>query len=631
MLVFPITMLTGSVRELYEFDSFRLDASRHLLLRDGEAVNLAPRAFNMLLALIRRRGEVLAKDELMRQLWPDTTVEENNLTVIISALRKALGENPQQHRYIVTVPGRGYSFVAEVKEVGEFLSEVEAPLVPLPPIVEAAHRTKFTVRHFGLAALSVLVFAIAAWFFLKALQPAAEPSVKTIAVLPFKNLSGQSGDEYLTLGLADALITSLGNLRQVVTRPTSSVLKYANADPLAAGRELGVDALIDGRFQRINDRLRVTIQLIRVSDGTPLWSEKFDETFTDVFAVQDATAERVSRALALRLSNEEKRLLAKTVTANPEAWQLYLRGRYFWNKRTDEGLKKGLEYFSQATKKDPNYALAWAGLADSYNLLSYYSLSSPEDSFPKAKAAAQKALVLDDTLAEAHASLGLAMMAYDRDTAGAERAYQRALALNPNYPTAHQWYAEFLTAQGRFDEALREITRARELDPLSLITNSVEGFVLYYARRYDVAATQLQKQLEFDPDFWPTRWFLSWAYSAQGQYQEALAELERARVLSGNNYAIVTELGYVYAAAGRKEDARRVLAELSLATQTSYVSPYRIAAIYAALQEYDATASWLQKAEARRDWELQYLAVEPKFDALRANPKFAGLIAIRPR
>ncbi|MFN7949846.1 MAG: tetratricopeptide repeat protein [Blastocatellia bacterium] len=623
-------MPTSSARELYEFDVFRVDAGRHLLLRDGQSVNLAPRAFNMLLALIRRRGEVLAKDELMRQLWPDTVVEENNLTVIISALRKALGENPQQHRYIVTIPGRGYSFVAEVREIVEALPEVETPPALTLPAAPPSRARVFSHRRIMLAALSVLVIAVTVWLVIKSRQPATEAAVKTIAVLPFKNLSGQSGDEYLTLGLADTLITSLGNLRQVVTRPTSSVLKYADADPLTAGRQLGVDALIDGRFQRLNDRIRITVQLIRVSDGAPLWSEKFDEKFTDVFAVQDATAERVSQALALRLSGEEKRLLARTLTASPEAWQLYLRGRYFWNKRTAEGLKKGIGYFEQATEKDPAYALAWAGLADSYNLLSYYSLSSPKDSFPKARAAAQKALSLDDTLAEAHTSLALALMAYDRDRAGAEREYQRAIALNPNYPTAHQWYAEYLTSQERFDEALAEIKRARELDPLSLITSSVEGFVNYYARRYDQAVTHLEKLLEPDPDFWPARWFLGWTYLAQGNHRQAIAELERARQLSGNNSGVVAELACAYAAAGRKEDARLVLAELLQQTGTGYVSPYRIAAIYAALKEDEAALAWLQKADAERNWEFQYIKIDPGFDNLRSSPRFAVLDATRP-
>jgi DNA-binding winged helix-turn-helix (wHTH) protein/TolB-like protein/Flp pilus assembly protein TadD len=617
--------VTAFTKELYEFDAFRVDAGRHLLLRDGQAVNLAPRAFNMLLALVRRQGEVLTKDELLQQLWPDTTVEENNLTVIISALRKALGENPQQHRYIVTIPGRGYSFVAAVKAVAEAVPAVEATVTP---VAEPTRVPRLKGRKRIWLALAGLAVVVIGWFLVKPSPPAAEPRVKTIAVLPFKNLSGQSSDEYLTLGLADTLITSLGKLRQVVTRPTSSVLKYAAADPLDAGRQLGVDALIDGRFQRLNDRIRVTVQLIRTSDGAPLWSEKFDEKFTDVFAVQDATADRVSQALALRLSGEEKRLLARTTTVNAEAYQLYLRGRYCWNKRTAEGLKKGIEYFTQATAKDPTYAQAWAGLADCYSLLSYYSLLSPQEAFPKAKAAAQQALTFDDSLAEAHTSLALALMAYDRDGAAAEREYQRALALNSNYPTAHQWYAEYLTAQGRFDEALAEIKRARELDPLSLITNSIEGFVYYYARRYNQSAAQLQKLLELDADFWPARWFLGWTYTAQGNLTQAIAELERARRLSGDNSGVVSDLGCAYAVLGRKEEARALLRALAEQARTRYVSPYRLAALQAGLGDASEAKRWLQTAEAERDWELLYLNVDPRFDALRSDPQFASLLRL---
>lgn len=316
-------------------------------------------------------------------------------------------------------------------------------------------------------------------------------------------------------------------------------------------------------------------------------------------------------------------MLAKTPTVDPEAYQLYLRGRYFWNKRTEEGLKKGREYFEQATEKDPGYALAWAGLADSYNLLNTYSLSAPKDSFPKARAAAQKALAFDDTLAEAHTSLALAIMVYDRDAAGAEREYKRAIELNPNYPTAHQWYAEYLTVQGRFDEAATEIRRARELDPLSLITNSVEGFVSYHARHYDQAAAQLQKILELDSDFWPARFILGGTYAAQGSHRLAIAELEKAQQLSRNNSSVVAELAWAYAAAGRQEDARRLLQELSQKAKTSYVSPYRLAAIHLALSETDAAITWLQKADAERTWEFLYLKVDPKFDALRNHPKFA--------
>jgi len=652
-----MAMLSSPVKEYFEFDSFQVDVGRRLLLRDGEVVTLAPRVFRLLLALIRHSGTLLTKDDLLKELWPDAVVEENNLTVIISVLRKALGEDPHQHRYIVTVPGRGYSFVAEVREIRDELGEqVKKERVKTGYSVEVEEQShsgepdilmrgkkrlrlpssnlshlQLAGRKVPLTALSLMILTAALayfWISTKPKPPEAETPVKTLAVLPFKQLSGESDEEFLGLGMADALITKLGNLRQVITRPTRAVLKYsgADSDPLVAGRELGVDALIDGRIQRLNDNIRVTVQLIRVSDGALLWSERFDEKFTSIFVVQDAIAEQMSRALLLRLSREERKRLVKRQTVDPEAYQRYLRGRYFWNKRTAEGLKKGLEYFSKATEKDPGYALAYAGLADCYNLLSYYSVLPPKDSFPKAKAAAVKALEFDDTLAEAHTSLALAAMAYERDWASAEKEYKRAIELNPNYPTAHQWYAEFLAAMGRSDEAISEIHRAQELDPLSLITNAAEGFINYYAHRYDQATAQLQKLLELDEHFWPARWFLGRAYVAQGNYREAIAEFEKARTLPGDSTGVIIELGYAYAVSGKRAEARKMIGELMEQSKRNYVSPYGIAMIYVGLGDKVQAFNWLQKAHEERTWDLVYLKVDPKLDSLRPDPRFAELL-----
>jgi DNA-binding winged helix-turn-helix (wHTH) protein/TolB-like protein/Tfp pilus assembly protein PilF len=634
-------------KHYFEFDSFRLDSVRHLLLRDGEVVQLAPRTFRLLLALFQQRGTVLSKDELMKQLWPDTVVEENNLTVIISALRKALGENPHQHRYIVTIPGRGYSFVAEVREVldesgeiglGKPGQEEQKRLVggEVKPLVVADSTTLSRhVRPKGVAlGVSVLLLGLVllALFYYRlsgrSNQTEIARAARSIAVLPFKTLKGEGSDEYLGLGMADALISKLSNLHQVVIRPTSAVVKYANAgqDPLAAGRELGVDSLLDGMIQRSDNRIRVTVQLVRVSDGAPLWSEKFDENFTDIFALQDTIAGQVTEALMLKLSGEEKKQLTKRQTVDPAAYQLYLRGRYFWNKRTAEGLKKGIVYFEQATEKDPSYALAYAGLADCYNLLSYYSVLPPKDSFPKAKAAALKALEFDSHLAEAHTSLGLAKTVFDRDWAGAESSYKRAIELSPNYATAHQWYAEYLAAMGRSEEALQEIKRAQELDPLSLIINAAAGFVDYYSRRYDQAVEQLQKMQELDPNFWPARWFLGWSYLAERRYEEAIEEFKQAVALSGESTGMKIELAHAYAVSGRKGEAEKMIGELMEQSKQSYVSPYGMAVVYVGLGEKDQAFTWLQKAYQERTWDLVYLKVDPKLDSLRGDPRLADLL-----
>ncbi len=638
----------------YEFGAFRLDVSRRLLLRDGAVVNVAPRTLNMLLVLIQHRGTVLSKDELMKDLWSDTVVEENNLTVIISALRKALHEKPQEHRYIVTIPGRGYSFVAEVREIlGDGNDRVAVPpgnpvlkrvLEPvngsdvlkseegqfhrpavLPPPLRTSGRKLILVSLLLLILIPVLSYL----FLSNQLSPTGtETQVKTIAVLPFRNLGGESGDEYLSLGMADALITRLGNLRQVITRPTSSVLKYSGsgADPLAAGRELAVDALIDGRIQKLDDRIRVTVQLIRVSDGKPLWSEKFDEQFTNIFAVQDSISEQVALALALKLSSEEREQLTKRYTENTEAFQLYLKGRYFWNKRSAEGLQKGSEYFQRAIERDPGYALAYAGLADCYNLLSYYSILSPKDSFPKAKAAATRALEIDESLAEAHTSLALATMAFDWDWARAELEYKRALELNPNYATAHQWYAEYLAAMGRQPEALTEIRRAGEIDPLSLIVSAAQGYIGYFGHDFDETIRQCEKTLEMDPNFVPAHWFLGWGYVQKGMFAQAVATFQRAVSLTDGDSRMLAELGHVYAISGQKAKAREIVHQLEVKSQRQYVSPYEIALVYVGLDEQEQALVWLRKAFEDRAWQLMYLRVEPKLDHLRAEPQFTDLL-----
>jgi len=623
--------LSRPASHFYEFDAFRLDAGRRLLLRDGDVVTLAPRTFNMLLVLIQHRGTVLSKDELMKRLWSDTVVEENNLTVNISALRKALHENPQEHRYIVTIPGRGYSFVAEVRESlgdGNDQESEERGLHRSAGLALPLRASGWKVILAGLLAL-ILISVLTYLFLSNRSNPAeTETPVRTIAVLPFRNLGGESGDEYLSLGMADALITRLGNLRQVITRPTSAVLKYSGsgADPQAAGRELAVDALVEGRIQKLEDRIRVTVQLIRVSDGQPLWSEKFDEQFTNIFAVQDSISEQVARALALKLSRAEREQLTKRHTGNTEAFQLYLKGRYFWNKRSAEGLQKASEYFQRAIARDPGYALAYAGLADCYNLLSYHSSLSPKESFPKAKAAAARALELDESLAEAHTSLALATMCFDWDWTSAEREYKRALELNPNYATAHQWYAELLAAMGRQPEARAEIRRAIETDPLSLIVIAAEGYIGYFGRDFDETIRHSEKALEMDPNFVPAHWFLGWGYAQKGMFAQAIATFEKAVSLSGGSSRMMAELGHTYAVSGRRAKAREIVHQLEMKSRQQYVSPYEMALVYVGFDEREQALVWLRKAFEDRAWQMIYLRVESKLDHLRADSRFTDLL-----
>jgi TolB-like protein/Flp pilus assembly protein TadD len=480
--------------------------------------------------------------------------------------------------------------------------------------------------------LALLLVAVAAGVYYLAIRnqprPAeAEGAIKSIAVLPFKPLGVEENEEVWALGLADALITRLSNLRQIVVRPTSAVLKYVGPDhdPVAVGRELGVDSVLDGKIQKVDDRLRVTVQLLSVRDGAPLWAETFDEQLTSVFAVEDSISAQVTQALILTLSGEEKRQLAKHSTESGEAYQLYLKGRYFWNKRSSEGLEKAIAHFEQAIERDPNYALAYAGLADAYSVIANAPLPQRE-ALPKAREAALKALEIDDTLAEAHTSLAFVKFSYDWDWAGAEREFKRAHELNPNYATAHHWYAYYLIAMGRPDEALAEIRHAQALDPLSLIINTDVGDILAYARRYDEAVEQFRKTLDLDPNFTQAHFNLGLTLERMGQYEDAIAEFQKAIELSERNADMVAALGHVYAIVGRRAEAVAILDELNQRSKREYVLPYDRALIHLGLGQNGPALAWLQKdIDERVVWADRWTA-DARLDPVRSDPRFAELL-----
>ncbi|HJU54765.1 MAG TPA: tetratricopeptide repeat protein, partial [Pyrinomonadaceae bacterium] len=455
-----------------------------------------------------------------------------------------------------------------------------------------------------------------------------QPQLNSIAVLPFKAIGAESEDEYLSLGLADALITRLGNVREIVVRPTSAIRRYteANQDPIAIGRRQGVDAVLEGSFQRQGDRLRLTVQLIRVADGATLWSAQFDERFTDIFSVQDSISERVACDLVTRICGEANGRPAKQKPVNIEAYEAYLKGRYFWNKRTRDGFRKAVEYFKQALEIDPTYARAYAGLGDAYGYLGGDDAAAQAESAAQAKAGARRALELDETLGEAHASLGLYAMNNDWDWAGAEKEFKRAIELNPNYATAHQWYGEFLAYMGRFDEAIAEIERAHDLDPLSLIISTDVAKVYYIARRHDEAITQYKRTLDVDPDFAEAHALLALAYSTNGQHEEAVAELLKVKGLE-NNPPYLSWLVYVYGRAGRMDEAQRVLKRVKDLSQQTYVSPLWMAVAHTGLGEKDQAFAWFEKVFAERSSGGGVtLKVNPLFDSLRSDPRFQGFL-----
>lgn len=641
-------------KHLYEFGPFVLDADERVLLREGQPVSLAPKAFDTLLALIEKSGRIVGKDELLNRVWPDSFVEEGNLAFNISVLRKALAGGADNVQFIETVPKRGYRFVTPVRQMNDASpdvlfesqtisrvvieeqrddSEQQIQISSPKAIVERAAQTSSARRAISIRSVligCVVVLGIVA--VIAYLRVSGPTSPRTLAVLPFKPLAANSSDEYLELGMADALITRLSNLKEIVVRPTSSVLKYAAAgqDPIAAGRELSVDAVLDGSVQRSGDTIRVTVRLVRVGDGVPLWADKFDENFTNIFSVQDSISERMARALTLNLSGEEKNKITKRYTDDVEAYQLYLKGRYYWNKRTEGSYQRAVDYFQQAINKDSGYALAYSGLADSYSFLSSQGIQSPRDVFPLAEAAARKAIELDDSLAEAHTSLAYVRLYYDWDWPGAEREYTKAIKLNPNYATPHHGYAYYLISTGRTDQAIAEIKRAQELDPLSLIINTDHAEFYYFARRPDQAIEQLQKAIDLDPSFVRAHFLLGRAYAQKGNCEQAIAEFQKARSLEENGVEMLGALAQGYASCGKGPEARKVLGELLAIDRTKqhYISPHWIAATYAALGDTNEGFAWLDKAFERRFGPLIYLKVNPIWDGLRSDPRFADRLKL---
>lgn len=460
---------------------------------------------------------------------------------------------------------------------------------------------------------------------------ARRPSARKImlAVLPFENLSRDPGQEYFSDGLTEEMITQVGRLYPerlgVIARTSAMNYKGAHRRIDDIGRELGVEYILEGCVRRDADRVRINAQLVQVSDQTHLWADSFDRRVSDIFALQSEVAGCIARALAVELLPTQKEALGRVPTTSSEAHSAYLKGRYYWNRRTTDSLRKAIEYFEQAVARDPNYAMAYAGLADSQVLLVEYGGLPPKEAMPRAKAAAQKALDIDETLAEGHASLALVEMYYDWDCARAEKEFRQAIALNGNYATAHEWYADCLSAMQRHEEAIAESEQAQVLDPLSLIIHADLGWILFSARQYERAIGQCEKVLEMDPNFWFAHWVLGCCYSKEGRYDQAVAELEEAVALSGKNTMPIASLTQVHVLAGRKAEAALILNTLRQLSKYTYASSYDLVVAYADLDERDQAFTWLEKAYQERSSWLALLAVDPRLDSLRSDPRFQGL------
>jgi len=570
---------------IYEFDDFRVDAGRRLLLgRDGRPLPLTPKAFDTLVYLIQNSDVVLGKETLMRAIWADTVVEENNLNQCISALRRVLGEKRAEHRYIVTVPGRGYRFVAHVNK-------------RKPPAIASN----------------------------------AEP-IASIAVLPFQPLTRNNRDESLELGMADTLIARLSGIRDLVVRPISSVRKYAGLklDVLAAGRELGVESVLEGSLQRQANRVRVTVRLLNVSNGASLWAGTFDEELTDIFALQDAISEQVAQALSVELSKEDKTRLVKHHTQSTKAYQLYLKGRYYWWKNSPEEYKKSRDYFHRAVEEDPSYALGYCGLNSFYGFGAAWGIVRPDEGWPKAEWAVTKALELDDQLAEAHLDLAALKMVYYLDWAGTEREAKRAINLSPGFDEIHYAYSFFLVVMRRFREAVAEGKRALACNPFSLRISQHLGYALYCARSYDEAIQQYRKALELDPNDASVHEALGDALERNGEYREAVEHWIKAMLLAND-----TELVPTLRAAKTKEAVDRAV--WGVATKRldrllrnrergDYVPAIRFAREHLRAGHQEEALKWLTLACEERNVYSLMIASDPFYDPLRADQRFVELL-----
>jgi TolB-like protein/Tfp pilus assembly protein PilF len=550
----------------------------------GQTIPLTTKAIDTLVHLVERAGDVVRKSELLAAVWPNVRVEENSLSQCISALRRALGEDPSDHRFIVTAPGRGYRFIAEVA------------VIDAPPAAENKSA---------------------------AIGPAAKDAeTRSLAVLPFKPLSISEKYESLALGMTDALISRLGGLRGVTVCPLSSVRTYGGVhqDPTAAGQELGVENVLDGSIQTAGERIRVSARLVNVKDRRQLWADRFDQDFTNIFDIQDAIAERAAAALVEELSSGDRSRLRRRPTQNAQAYQLYVTGWSGLTRPSCAALEKALGYLEQAVARDPSFALAYACLADCYAVYAVFGGGAPHDIFPKALLAIRQALDLEPDLAEAHAELGHIRMVYDLDLKTADACFARALTINPASTMAHHYRGLMHIARGNLTEALASIQRAQALEPLALNFNANIGMVHYYARRYEEAIAQLEITLGMDTSFDHARSILGRAYLRLGKPDRAIEEFGRRHSTTIGSAA---DLPTALAFSGKAAEALDALNKLIAAEKTQYVAAYDVATVWAALGNKNEAFSWLDKSIDQRAQPINFLSVDPAFDGLRADPRFA--------
>ncbi|HWN11172.1 MAG TPA: tetratricopeptide repeat protein [Pyrinomonadaceae bacterium] len=656
------------IQKTYRLGEFELDPNKRLLRRDGRAVHLSNRPFRVLLYFVENRERMVTRQELLEQFWDGRDVYDVTLTKCVGAIRKALGDTTETPRFIETRWAEGYRYIGPLEEIEGRLevgtseksgNEVDpdesrgadrkASLVN-PPTESLLAQTsahdhspsalseipqsgsgKLSQRRFLAFAVGAVLIIGGGLLAFVLLRPAPQESLSTmrsIAVLPLKNVPDDSNYEYLSDGITESLITALSQIEglKVISHGSVSRFKRRDADPKEVGRQLGVASILEGSVRRDGERVQVTVRLVRTEDGSVLWAgETYERSISDLSTLQDEITSQLAHRLQAKLLGGEHPTASRH-SRDPEAYHLYLKGRFFWNKRTQEGIAKSIQFFNEAIARDQKYAVAYAGLAEAYVLQSLWGSTPSRESNLKAREAAEKAMVLDVTLSEPHVALALIKEQYDWDWIGAEREFKQALKLNPNYATAHQWYGEFLVFMGRTEESVKALRRAKELDPLSPIINTQVGYPYYCARQYDEAIVEFKKALELEPNFAPALNYLARSYQSKGMDNEAMAIFHKAVEHSGGSPVMKARLGWAHARTGNTAEARRILRELEQEARTGYVPACLIAALHVGLGDNEQAFAWLDKAFQERDVLLLTLNIESHLDPLRSDRRFQDLV-----
>jgi TolB-like protein/DNA-binding winged helix-turn-helix (wHTH) protein/Tfp pilus assembly protein PilF len=640
------------------FGVFEADIEAGELRKHGLRLKLSEQPFQILAMLVARPGEVVSREVLRERLWPsDTFVDfDHGLNNAVMRLREVLGDSSDHPRFIETMPRRGYRFIAPVELKGAASEHPAQEAVASEKTAEVPNVTEkngagnsegllkvergLQSRRFSLPRIAMLAAGVLAGsalisgitvHYVRGVNASKGKATRSssLVVLPLENLSGDKEQDYFADGMTDDLIANLAKIHslRVISRSTAMAYKGTHKPLPQIATELNVDAVVEGTVMRVGNRVRITAELVQVSTDQHLWADTYESPIGDVLALQNRVSSAIVDEIRINLTKEDKERLAQKPSVSPEAYEDYLKGRYYWNKRSGEGFEKAIGYFEAATRKDPQYALAYAGLADCYGIIgaTIYGRLPASEAAPKAKSAAIRALEIDPSLAAAETSLATAKFNYDWDWAGAAEGFKKAMQLDPSYSTAYQRYSLYLSAMGKFDDSFEQIKRARELEPLSISINTSLGWRLYLAREYDRSIAQLRDTLEMDPASEWAHLNLGQAYEQKGQFSLAIVELQKALELSHSSPLTISALAHTEALSGNHAGANKLLAELEALSKKQYVSPYYVAIVYLGLGKNEVAMNWLEKAYADRSNGLVFLKVEPELDPLRTNPRFVTL------